>query len=233
MAVVFGRPQGLGRQPLAGRFRTSGDIRRAGRGVEVHRPTTAPSSHARALRAPDRRKASPVPSRPIESARPRDGPWGRSSGLHRHSWAGCDGPLGSRRGCSSDLAGRLQRPDSHGEPGLATASGPPRAFQSFRTAVQEELLAEEYRCFSSLWRRQNGVTSLLRCERAMSSSAHPQLRWAVYRAETPAPDAQTALAVVRRALGPLWFRTAPCGAALPSGLLGGLRRAEPGRRRLR
>ena len=29
---------------------------------------------------------------------------------------------------------------------------PKQAFRSFRTSVQGELLAEEYRCFSSLWR---------------------------------------------------------------------------------
>lgn len=137
---------------------------------------------------------------------------------------------GRPRGLRSALLGRVRRALS----GLATGAAviwlagcsvptptasqgldygfrtPKQAFRSFRTAVQGELLAEEYRCFSSLWRRQNGVTSLLRYGEARDELIEriPQLRWAVYRAEDPELlMLRPPWAVVQaRIPGPLWFK---------------------------
>lgn len=87
---------------------------------------------------------------------------------------------------------------------------PKQAFESFRTAVQGDLLAEEYRCFSSIWRRKNGVTSLLRYGEVRDElvARIPQLRWAIYRAKEPEllmlrPPYATLQA---RIPGPLWLK---------------------------
>lgn len=87
---------------------------------------------------------------------------------------------------------------------------PKQAFHAFRTAVQGELLAEEYRCFSRGWRRRNGVTSLLRYGELRDElmARIPHLRWALYRAQEPELLSQSPgyAAVQARIPGPLWVK---------------------------
>ena len=84
---------------------------------------------------------------------------------------------------------------------------PKQAFESWRTAVQGDLLVEEYRCFSRRWRARNGVTLLKYGEaRDELLSEVPKLRWALYRADAPEYlDRQDRSALlVARVPGPLW-----------------------------
>lgn len=84
---------------------------------------------------------------------------------------------------------------------------PKQAFESWRTAVQGDLLVEEYRCFSRRWRARNGVTLLKYGEaRDELLSEVPKLRWALYRADAPEfLDRQERSALlVARVPGPLW-----------------------------
>lgn len=87
---------------------------------------------------------------------------------------------------------------------------PKQAFQSWRTAVQGDLLAEEYRCFSRGWRARNGGTSLLQYSEARDAilEKYPQLRWAVYQAEAPEILTQRERLCVLQARipGPLWAK---------------------------
>mgnify|MGYP006932671212 CR=1 FL=1 len=84
---------------------------------------------------------------------------------------------------------------------------PKQAFESWRTAVQGDLLVEEYRCFSRRWRARNGVTLLKYGEaRDELLSEVPKLRWALYRADAAEfLDRQERSALlVARVPGPLW-----------------------------
>ena len=87
---------------------------------------------------------------------------------------------------------------------------PKQAFESWRTAVQGDLLAEEYRCFSRRWKRDNGVSSLLVYGEVRDKvlSEVPQIRWAVYQAKKPELlMLNRPYAVLQaRIPGPLWFK---------------------------
>ena len=72
---------------------------------------------------------------------------------------------------------------------------PEQAFESFRTAVQGELFEYEYRCFSSSWKKRNGVGSLLLYleVRDQLMAENPFLKKGIYdakvlSADRPAPD---------------------------------------------
>lgn len=85
---------------------------------------------------------------------------------------------------------------------------PKQAFESWRTAVQGDLLVEEYRCFSRRWRARNGVTLLKYGEaRDQLLEETPKLRWALYRADPPEfLDLQEGSALlVSRVPGPFWI----------------------------
>lgn len=87
---------------------------------------------------------------------------------------------------------------------------PKQAFESWRTAVQGDMLAEEYRCFSRRWKRENSVGSLLVYgevrDRVLAEI--PQIRWAVYQAKDPELlMLNRPYAVLQaRIPGPLWFK---------------------------
>ena len=85
---------------------------------------------------------------------------------------------------------------------------PKQAFQSWRTAVQGDLLVEEYRCFSRRWRARNGVTLLKYGEaRDELLSEVPKLRWSLYRADAPEylDRKDRSALLVARVPGPLWI----------------------------
>jgi hypothetical protein len=85
---------------------------------------------------------------------------------------------------------------------------PKQAFGSWRTAVQGNLLVEEYRCFSRHWRATNRVTLLDYGEaRDQILEEYPQLRWAVYSARDPEELVRNerAAILVSKIPGPLWF----------------------------
>lgn len=86
---------------------------------------------------------------------------------------------------------------------------PKQAFESFRTAVQGDLLVEEYRCFSDEWKEANGVPSILVYSEARDEvlSQFPKLPWALSRAEAPEIlSAEPARVVLQsRIPGPLWI----------------------------
>ena len=86
---------------------------------------------------------------------------------------------------------------------------PKQAFESFRTAVQGDLLVEEYRCFSKAWKDANGVPSILVYSEVRDEvlAQFPKLRWALYRAEEPEILSAEPHRVVLQARipGPLWI----------------------------
>jgi hypothetical protein len=86
---------------------------------------------------------------------------------------------------------------------------PEQTFRSWRTAVQGDLLVEEYKTLSKSWRSRNGGTSLFTYSEARDTvlERYPQLRWALYRAKEPevlARGERVAL-LQSRVPGPLWF----------------------------
>lgn len=86
---------------------------------------------------------------------------------------------------------------------------PEQTFRSWRTAVQGDLLVEEYKTLSKSWRARNGGTSLFTYSEARDTvlERYPQLRWALYRAKEPevlARGERVAL-LQSRVPGPLWF----------------------------
>lgn len=84
---------------------------------------------------------------------------------------------------------------------------PKQAFESWRTAVQGDLLVEEFRCFSRRWRARNGVTLLTYGEaRDQVLTEVPRLRWALYRADAPEylDRRERSAMLVARVPGPLW-----------------------------
>ncbi|MEM9801326.1 MAG: hypothetical protein AAGA20_13445 [Planctomycetota bacterium] len=89
---------------------------------------------------------------------------------------------------------------------------PKQAFESWRTAVQGDLLDREYRCFSSDWRQRNGsggrpvTLNTYALARDQVLEEYPYLRWAVYRAESPEEFGRTddAALLVSRVPGPFW-----------------------------
>lgn len=87
---------------------------------------------------------------------------------------------------------------------------PKQAFESWRTAVQGNLLAEEYGCFSRRWRAENGgVTLQMYGEvRDRLLDEYPQLRWAVYQAEAPEEYGRTERGslLVSKVPAPLFFK---------------------------
>lgn len=87
---------------------------------------------------------------------------------------------------------------------------PKQTFESWRTAVQGNMLAEEYRCFSRRWKRENSVSSLQVYGEIRDKvlSEVPQIRWAVYRAEEPELlMLNRPYAVLQaRIPGPLWIK---------------------------
>jgi len=87
---------------------------------------------------------------------------------------------------------------------------PEQAFRSWRTAVQGDLLVEEYKTLSKGWRARNGNVSLFDYSEARDAilERYPQLRWALYRAKDPevlARGERVAL-LQSRVPGPLWFQ---------------------------
>jgi len=86
---------------------------------------------------------------------------------------------------------------------------PEQTFRSWRTAVQGDLLVEEYKTLSKGWKARNGGVSLFNYSEARDSVLEetPQLRWALYRAKEPEVIARGERAVVlqSRVPGPLWF----------------------------
>ncbi len=87
---------------------------------------------------------------------------------------------------------------------------PKQAFESWRTAVQGDLLAEEYRCFSRSWKVNSQARTLLKYATARDEilRRYPQLRWAVYQAEDPEIVVAHEYAVLIEAKipGPLWVK---------------------------
>lgn len=93
---------------------------------------------------------------------------------------------------------------------------PKQAFESFRTAVQGDLLVPEYRCFSKQWKWDNEVPSILVYAEVRDGllEAVPRLRWAIYHAEPPEIVPQRPMekgepitAILQaRIPGPLWLK---------------------------
>ncbi|MFT7169018.1 MAG: hypothetical protein ACI80K_002154 [Paracoccaceae bacterium] len=87
---------------------------------------------------------------------------------------------------------------------------PSQALESFRTAVQGNLLEEEFRCFSRQWKARTKVRSINYYSEARDEllSEIPQLRWALYRAEDPEVVVQrNRVALLQcRIPGPLWTK---------------------------
>ncbi|MEO0662026.1 MAG: hypothetical protein AAFZ87_10845 [Planctomycetota bacterium] len=91
---------------------------------------------------------------------------------------------------------------------------PEQAFAAWRTALQADLLAEEYACFSQRWRTEQGVTTLsaYALARDVVLGEIPFLRWAIARADEPTglpaaagPNGSRAR-LVSRVPGALWYR---------------------------
>ncbi len=87
---------------------------------------------------------------------------------------------------------------------------PEQALESFRTAVQGNLLDEEFRCFSRQWKATTKVRSINYYSEVRDEIMDeiPQLRWALYRAEEPEVIRQwTRDALLQcRIPGPLWTK---------------------------
>ena len=87
---------------------------------------------------------------------------------------------------------------------------PKQAFESWRTAVQGDLLAEEYGCFTRLWKAKHGGVSLMAYAEARDQIAeeYPHLQWAIYKAEAPEEHVRTETdsLLVARIPGPLWVK---------------------------
>ena len=88
---------------------------------------------------------------------------------------------------------------------------PEQAFASWRTAVQADLLAEEYACFSRGWRRAKGLRSRSAYAAARDEvlGTVPYLRFAISRAKKPlriGPGTGDAVVLQSRIPGPLWVR---------------------------
>ncbi len=88
-------------------------------------------------------------------------------------------------------------------------NSPEQALASFRTAFQGNLLDEEFRCFSIVWKDKNvGSINYYSEARDELMRRVPKLRWALHRAEDPEVIArwdQDAL-LQCRIPGPLWFK---------------------------
>lgn len=86
---------------------------------------------------------------------------------------------------------------------------PEQTFRAWRTAVQGDLLVEEYKSLSKSWRAKNGGVSLFAYSEARDQvmERYPQLRWALYRAKDPEVIARgERMAILQsRVPGPLWF----------------------------
>lgn len=86
---------------------------------------------------------------------------------------------------------------------------PEQTFRSWRTAVQGDLLVEEYKTLSKGWKARNGGVSLFTYSEARDVvlEAIPQLRWLLYRAKEPEVLARGEQVVIlqSRIPGPLWF----------------------------
>ncbi|MEZ6013689.1 MAG: hypothetical protein R3F49_01130 [Planctomycetota bacterium] len=86
---------------------------------------------------------------------------------------------------------------------------PEQTFRSWRTAVQGDLLVEEYKTLSKGWRAKNGGASLFAYSEARDTvlEKYPQLRWLLYRAKEPEVVARGERMVLlqSRVPGPLWF----------------------------
>jgi hypothetical protein len=90
---------------------------------------------------------------------------------------------------------------------------PEQAYESWRTAIQGNLLVEEYRCLSKGWRRRNGdgvggVSLFAYSEvRDAHLEAEPLLRLALKRADPPRLIAQSPAEVIFQARipGALWY----------------------------
>ncbi len=89
-------------------------------------------------------------------------------------------------------------------------NSPQQTLASFRTAVQGNLLDEEFRCFSRAWKNRTNVKSINYYSEVRDElmSRVPQLRWALYRAEDPEVLAQwDRVALLQcRIPGPFWIR---------------------------
>lgn len=87
-------------------------------------------------------------------------------------------------------------------------STPTQTYDTWLTALQGELLVEEYECLSKGWRKRNGDVSLFGYSevRDATLARYPLLRWALHRAERPREVSRTADAVVLEARIPgyLW-----------------------------
>ena len=86
---------------------------------------------------------------------------------------------------------------------------PEQAYQSWRTALQGDLLEEEYRCFSGTWKAEYGVDTMTAygLGRDTLFERFPKLRWLLSRAEPPEEVSRSESSVTFQVKvpAPLWF----------------------------
>ena len=113
--------------------------------------------------------------------------------------------------CALALGAGCRVPAPTVEQGLAYGfHSPQQALESFRTAVQGNLLNQEYRCFSRGWKDRTKVKSINYYSEVRDElmARVPQLRWALHHAKDPEVIAEGDRNVLLqcRIPGPLWVK---------------------------